>query len=124
MRLSLFFALMLSVATAKPLFSDNMIILAPNNTLSLKSDGKKHDVFIIDYGESFEGHPTFEVTSASGDTSGFEISYAESKAVLDSSYMVRNFSQLKIFIESAPLTVMGCRAMAQSDFQRRWIPFE
>ena len=45
-------------------------------------------VIIIDYGHEVEGLPSFEVLSLEGDTSHFEISYAESLAAFDT-YMVR-----------------------------------
>lgn len=44
-------------------------------------------VTVLDYGESVEGIPDFEVVHAEGDTSVFEITYAESKAAL-TEYMV------------------------------------
>lgn len=47
---------------------------------------------ILDYGENVEGHPTFEVVSASGDTSAFELTYAESKYAF-SNYQVRKYSE-------------------------------
>ena len=46
-------------------------------------------VIIIDYGREVEGLPSFEVLSHEGDTSHFEISYAESLAAFDT-YMVRH----------------------------------
>lgn len=70
-----------SAATAEPVYGSR-------KTLTLKSDGSKHAVKIIDFGENFEGHPTFEVVSSRGNTSVFEVSFAESRAALDS-YMVR-----------------------------------
>ncbi|KAF5967140.1 alpha-L-rhamnosidase C [Fusarium coicis] len=57
----------------------NAVVYGSKGTVSLKSDGKKPHIMILDYGENFEGHPTFEVVSASGDTSAFELTYAESK---------------------------------------------
>lgn len=44
-------------------------------------------VIILDYGHEVEGIPSFEVLSHVGDTSVFEISYAESLAAFDT-YMV------------------------------------
>ncbi|RYC91404.1 hypothetical protein BFJ63_vAg5703 [Fusarium oxysporum f. sp. narcissi] len=55
------------------------VVYGSKGTVSLSSDGKKPDIMILDYGENVEGHPTFEVVSASGDTSTFELTYAESK---------------------------------------------
>lgn len=63
-------------------------IYGTNETITLSSDGVKADVVVLDYGQNYEGHPTFEVFSSSGDTSGFELTFAESKAALDD-YMVR-----------------------------------
>ncbi|KAF5648045.1 alpha-L-rhamnosidase C [Fusarium sp. NRRL 52700] len=57
----------------------NTVIYGSKGTVSLSSDGKKPYIMILYYGENFEGHPTFEVVSASGDTSAFELTYAESK---------------------------------------------
>jgi hypothetical protein len=64
------------------------IIYGTNDTITLSSDGVKAHVVVLDYGQNYEGHPTFEVLSTSGDTSRFELTFAESKAALDS-YMVR-----------------------------------
>ncbi|KAF5720258.1 alpha-L-rhamnosidase C [Fusarium globosum] len=57
----------------------NEVIYGSKGTVSLSSDGKKPHIMILDYGEIVEGHPTFEVASASGDTLAFEFTYAESK---------------------------------------------
>jgi hypothetical protein len=46
-------------------------------------------VIILDYGHEVEGIPSFEVLDQQGDTSLFEISYAESVASF-SQYMVRS----------------------------------
>ncbi|KAM0271351.1 hypothetical protein ACHAPA_002959 [Fusarium lateritium] len=59
------------------------IIFGTNNTITLSSDGVKAHVVVLDYGQNYEGHPTFEVLSTSGDTSGFELSFAESKTALE-----------------------------------------
>ncbi|KAF5681230.1 alpha-L-rhamnosidase C [Fusarium heterosporum] len=59
------------------------IIYGTNGTITLSSDGLKADTVILDYGENFEGHPTFEVISTSGDTSGFELTFAEAKSALN-----------------------------------------
>ncbi|KAF4337197.1 alpha-L-rhamnosidase C [Fusarium beomiforme] len=55
------------------------VIYGSKATVSLSSDGKKPGILILDYGENVEGHPTFEVVSTSGDTSAFELTFAESK---------------------------------------------
>ncbi|OLN88265.1 hypothetical protein CCHL11_00248, partial [Colletotrichum chlorophyti] len=59
---------------------DGALVFGTNGTVNLSSDGVTPDIHIVDFGQSFEGHPTFEVVSISGDTSGFEVSFAESKA--------------------------------------------
>ncbi|KAF4454661.1 hypothetical protein F53441_2895 [Fusarium austroafricanum] len=63
---------------------ENEVVYGSKQPLSLSSDGKVHGIVILDYGENFEGHPTFEVVSKYGDTSGFELSFAESKFSFDS----------------------------------------
>ncbi|KAH7235581.1 Six-hairpin glycosidase-like protein [Fusarium tricinctum] len=60
------------------------IIYGTNDTITLSSDGVKAHVVVLDYGQNYEGHPTFEVLSTSGDTSRFELTFAESKVALDS----------------------------------------
>ncbi|KAL4756408.1 putative alpha-L-rhamnosidase C [Aspergillus foveolatus] len=57
----------------------------------LSSDGKTPAIMILDYGRNVEKLPTFEVVSRAGDTSVFEISYAECQPALDS-YMKLNIS--------------------------------
>ncbi|KAF4996957.1 hypothetical protein FGRMN_4174 [Fusarium graminum] len=59
------------------------IIYGTNSTITLSSDGLNADTVVLDYGENFEGHPTFEVISTSGDTSRFELTFAEAKSSLD-----------------------------------------
>lgn len=58
-----------------------------NGNITLRSDGFHHGIFIIDHGVEFGGLPTFEVLHHSGDTSGFEMTYSETRALLDK-YMV------------------------------------
>jgi hypothetical protein len=67
------------------------IIYGTNDTITLSSDGVKADIVVLDYGQNYEGHPTFEVISTSGDTSRFELTFAESKSALNN-YMVRDES--------------------------------
>lgn len=43
---------------------------------------------VLDYGANVEGYPTFQVFSATGDTSGLEITYSESRELIDSFYVV------------------------------------
>ncbi|KAK1984924.1 alpha-L-rhamnosidase [Colletotrichum cereale] len=64
-------------------FNNGTIIYRTNNTATLVSNGTAAAIVVIDYGQNAEGHPIFEVVSVSGNTSGFEISYAESRAALD-----------------------------------------
>ncbi|KAL1628578.1 hypothetical protein SLS56_005810 [Neofusicoccum ribis] len=51
--------------------------------LTLRSDGMQHDIFVIDHGIEFGGFPSFQVLHHSGDTSGFEMTYSETRALLD-----------------------------------------
>jgi hypothetical protein len=78
---------------------------ASKKTITLRSNGFKHAVKILDFGENIEGHPTFEVVSASGNTSIFEVSFAESLSAFDR-YMVCNaqLSWIRGILES--LTVL------------------
>lgn len=70
--------------------TDETIIFGSKETTALTSDGRTASTVVLDYSHNVEGFPTFEVISTSGDTSSFEISFAESKAALDS-YMVNSF---------------------------------
>lgn len=63
------------------------IITSTNETTILTAKVGEPAVVTLDYGRAIEGIPTFEVVSVEGDTSVFEITYAESLAAL-SSYMV------------------------------------
>lgn len=58
--------------------SNGIQVLTANGTSS---------VVVLDYGHEVEGIPSFEVLSLDGDTSIFEVSYAESLAAFDT-YMV------------------------------------
>lgn len=60
--------------------NNDAMVYAPGGPFRLSSDGVTPDILIIDFGQSYEGHPTFEVVSAAGDTSCFEVSYAEAAA--------------------------------------------
>ncbi|KPA36196.1 alpha-l-rhamnosidase c [Fusarium langsethiae] len=64
--------------------TNSTIIYGSDGTINLSSNGSHPDIVVIDYGHSVEGHPTFKVVSASGDTSGFELTFAESNAALNS----------------------------------------
>ncbi|CAI6342569.1 unnamed protein product [Periconia digitata] len=64
-------------------FGANDIHYASSDEITLKSNGNEPGVTIIDFGEAFEGHPTFEVVSASNNTLSLEVSYAESSTALN-----------------------------------------
>ncbi|KAF4841472.1 hypothetical protein CGCSCA4_v009399 [Colletotrichum siamense] len=59
---------------------NDAIIYASSGTTTLSSNGTAASVVVLDFGRNVEGIPTFEVVSASGDTSVFEISYGETEA--------------------------------------------
>lgn len=80
-------ALLLQTTLVLSKATKETVIYANNDTITLSSNGSKADIVVLDYGYSVEGHPTFEVVSHSGDTSGFELTFAESKAALGG-YMV------------------------------------
>lgn len=61
------------------------IIYGLNETITLSGSSAVAAVVILDYGANVEGFPTFEVVSVSGDVSGFEIRYSETKGVLKAS---------------------------------------
>jgi len=67
------------------------IAVNENHALKLSSDGIAPSVIILDYGKDVEGYPTFNVTRRSGNTSAFEMSYSETRAMLDS-YTVKFLS--------------------------------
>lgn len=64
------------------------LITSTNETTVLTAKAGEPAIVTLDYGRAIEGIPTFEVVSIEGDTSVFEITYAESPAAL-SIYMVR-----------------------------------
>ncbi|KAM0322075.1 hypothetical protein ACHAQA_009704 [Verticillium albo-atrum] len=71
---------------ALSLSPDNDALLykyATDGPVTLSSDGQTPGIMILDFGQSYEGHPTFEVLSATGDTSRFEVTYGESSAALN-----------------------------------------
>ena len=77
------------VATASCNLSDksnHKFITGSTNVQVLTSNGTSSTI-ILDYDHEVEGIPSFEVLSNTGDTSLFEISYAESLAAFDT-YMV------------------------------------
>jgi hypothetical protein len=63
-------------------------IFGSNDTITIKGTTTTPGVVVLDYGANVEGHPTFQILSATGDTSQLEITYSESRTVLDSFYMV------------------------------------
>lgn len=60
------------------------ITVNEDHVLKLSSNGVTPSVIILDYGKDVEGYPTFNVTRRSGNTSIFEMSYSETRAMLDS----------------------------------------
>jgi len=68
--------------------TSSRLITATNETTILSATVDAPAIVTLDYGHAVEGIPTFEVLSVEGDTSVFEITYAESLAAL-STYMVR-----------------------------------
>jgi hypothetical protein len=68
-------------------------IFGSNGTVTIKGIITAPGVVVLDYGVNVEGYPTFQVLSTTGDTSGVEITYSESKAVLENFYMVSAWPQ-------------------------------
>ncbi|KAJ0426843.1 Six-hairpin glycosidase [Aspergillus carlsbadensis] len=58
--------------------------ICDSNEITLASDGTAPSVVVLDYGRNVEGDPTFEVARRTGDTSVFEMSYAECHTSLQS----------------------------------------
>ncbi|KAB8263657.1 Six-hairpin glycosidase-like protein [Aspergillus pseudonomiae] len=52
--------------------------------IKLSSDGTSPSIVVLDYGRNVEGYATFNVSKRSGDTSAFEMTYSETRALLDS----------------------------------------
>lgn len=73
--------------TASSGSSSNSIPVNESTVFKLSSNGKVPDIVFLDYGKDVEGYATFKVTNISRDTSVFEMSYSESRAVLNN-YMV------------------------------------
>lgn len=71
-----------------PANNSSVPIYATNGTFTIKGSKSTPGVIVLDYEANVEGFPTFQVLSAIGDTSGLEITYSESKEVLDNYYMV------------------------------------
>ncbi|KAF7590357.1 hypothetical protein BBP40_002960 [Aspergillus hancockii] len=55
-----------------------------DHPFTLTSDGISPDIIVLDYGVEVQGYPSFTVKSLDGDTSRFEMSYSETRDILDS----------------------------------------
>lgn len=64
------------------------VIYGSDAAVTLQGNSSSHSSIVLDYGANVEGFPTFEVVSVSGDVSGFQIRYSETKAILDSNPQV------------------------------------
>lgn len=73
------------------------LITSTSEITTLDATNGSPAVIILDYDWNVEGVPAFEVVSQEGDTSTFEITYAESSAALNT-YMVSSGSMIYIFI--------------------------
>ncbi|KAE8327876.1 Six-hairpin glycosidase-like protein [Aspergillus sergii] len=60
------------------------IVFDEGTLIKLSSDGISPSVVVLDYGRNVEGYATFHVSKRSGDTSAFEMTYSETRALLDS----------------------------------------
>ncbi|KAL2856126.1 Six-hairpin glycosidase [Aspergillus pseudodeflectus] len=58
--------------------------ISDSDKITLSSDGNTPSVIVLDYGRNVEGYPTFKVVHRRGNTSAFEMSYAECLSSLDS----------------------------------------
>jgi len=78
-----------AVATAPCISSEghHVKFLSGSDGIQVLNANATSSIIILDYGHEVEGIPSFEVLSHQGDTSLFEISYAESLASF-SQYMV------------------------------------
>jgi hypothetical protein len=92
-----------AIATASCNASDKLnhnFIAGSTNVQVLTSNGTG-SIIILDYDHEVEGIPSFEVLSNTGDTSLFEISYAESLAAFNTYMVSRHFlSRLLIVINA------------------------
>lgn len=87
----LIFLAFLAVSQSRPNISRSAttssgLVTSTNETTVLSATVHAPGVVILDYGHAVEGIPSFEVVSVDGDTSAFEITFAESLAAL-STYM-------------------------------------
>jgi hypothetical protein len=61
-----------------------------NTALKLSSDGITPSVAFLDYGHDVEGLATFDVARRFGNTSVFEMTYSETRALVDSAMVSEN----------------------------------
>jgi hypothetical protein len=73
--------------TASSGSNSNSITVNESTVFKLSFYGRVPDIVFLDYGKDIEGYATFKVTNTSGDTSVFEMSYSETRALLNN-YMV------------------------------------
>lgn len=64
-------------------FDDSSVVYASHGITELKSDGLTPALQVLDYGHLVEGFPVFEVVSADGDTSTFEMTYSDTMSAVD-----------------------------------------
>jgi len=89
------FAVLVSGATIRAPLSRSLprdasagLVKAQDGPIRLSATKDTPGILVLDYGVESEGIPEFEVVSASGDTSAFEMTYSETEAALGL-YMVR-----------------------------------
>lgn len=80
-----------SLLDAKAVQNANEFITVSHGVITLDSRSADPAIHTLDYSHSVDGIPAFEVVSAKGDTSVFEITYGESSAALKM-YMVSQFA--------------------------------
>jgi hypothetical protein len=95
------------------------VILGSNDTIILQGNATNPSVVVLDYKANVEGLPTFEVVSATGDTSRLEITYSETKTVLENFYMVSILAH-KVKVDVNEYN----RVTDPSLWPRPWIPTE
>ncbi|KAH6874368.1 Six-hairpin glycosidase-like protein [Thelonectria olida] len=109
--------------------SNSEFIAAPYKTLTLAATNGSPAVVILDYLEGVEGFPAFEVVGVEGNTSVFEVTYAESKAALNQ-YMFNLSSEgaltlknigVKPSVDNTPISQLPGRFNSSSDkLNRIW----
>ncbi|KAE8415332.1 Six-hairpin glycosidase-like protein [Aspergillus pseudocaelatus] len=60
------------------------MVFDESTLIKLASNGTSPSIVVLDYGRNVEGYATFHVSKRSGDTSTFEMTYSETRALLDS----------------------------------------